>query len=125
MANCQLPPPGVMVCTRNMAENWKVFKEAYADFAMATELTNKDNVIQAATVKTIMGKECQQILSHLELSNDDKKKPNKILKKLEEYFTPSRNVLYERYLFHSAQQQCNKTYDNLQSPVNSASYMTR
>ena len=94
-----------------MAENWRVFKEAYADFATATELTNKDDVIQAATLKTVMGKECQQILSRLELSNDDKKKPNKILEKLEEYFAPSRNVLYERYQFHSAQQQCNETVD--------------
>ena len=111
MANCQLPPPNAMVCTGNMAENWKVFKEAYADFATATELTNKDDVIQAATLKTIMGKECQQILSRLELSNDDKKKSNKILEKLEEYFAPSGNVLYERYLFHSARQKYNETVD--------------
>jgi len=39
-----------------------------------------------------------------------KKKPGKILEKLEEYFAPSRNVLYERYLFHSAQQQANDQY---------------
>ena len=98
-----------MVYTRNMAENWKVFKKAYADFATATELTNRDDVIQAATLKTIMGKECWQILSRLELSNNDKKKPNKILKKLEEYFVPSRDVLYEQYLFHSARQQRNES----------------
>ena len=45
--------------------NWKVFKEAYTDFAMATELTNKDDKIQAATLNTVMGKECRQILSCL------------------------------------------------------------
>ena len=100
-----------MVCTGNTATNWKVFKEAYTDFATATELTNKDDEIQAATLKTVMGKECRQILSRLELSNADKKRPNKILEKLEEYFAPTRNVLYERYLFHAAQQQCNETVD--------------
>ena len=100
-----------MVCTGNTATNWKVFKEAYTDFATATELTNKDNEIQAVTLKTVMGKECRQILSSLELSNADKKKPNKILEKLEEYFAPTRNVLYERYLFYAAQQQCNETVD--------------
>ena len=51
------------------------------------------------------------MLSRLELSNKDKKKPNKILKKLEKYFAPTRNVLYERYLFHLAQQQPNKNVD--------------
>ena len=111
MANCQLPPPDVMVCTGNAAANWKVFKEAYDEFATATELTGKGEEIQAATLKTVMGKECQQILSHLDLNDEDKKKPNKILEKLEEYFAPTRNVLYERYLFHSAQQQQNEIVD--------------
>ena len=100
-----------MVCTGSVATNWKIFKEAYNDFATATELTNKDDEIQAATLKTVMGKECRQILSRLELSNADKKKPNKILEKLEEHFAPTRNVLYERYLFHSAQQQAHEIVD--------------
>jgi len=67
--------------------------------------------MQAATLKTVMGKECRQILSQLELSDADKKKPTKLLEKLEEYFTPTRNILYERYLLHSAQQQPNETVD--------------
>ena len=75
------------------------------------ELTNKDDEIQAVTLKTVMGKECRQILSRLELSNADKKKLNKIIEKLEEYFVPTRNVLYELYLFHSAQQQTHETVD--------------
>ena len=86
MANCQLPPPDAMVCTGSVAENWKIFKEAYNDFATAMQLTTEDNKIQAATLKTVMGKECRQILSCLELSNEDKKKPSKILEKLEEYY---------------------------------------
>jgi len=100
-----------MICTGKVAANWRVFKEAYNDFATATELTGKDASIQAATLKTVMGKECRQILSRLELSDAEKKKPDKILEKLEEYFAPTRNVLYERYLFHSAQQQQNETVD--------------
>ena len=71
----------------------KVFKEAYIDFATVTQLTEKVDEIQAATVKAVMGKECQQILSCLELSNKDKKKPNKILEKLEEYFACTRDLM--------------------------------
>jgi len=41
----------------------------------------------------------------------DKKKPDKILEKLEEYFAPVQTAPYERYLFHSAQQQQNETID--------------
>jgi len=67
-----------------------------------TELTGKGEEIQAATLKTMMGKECRQILSRLDLSEEDREKLINILDKLEEYFAPTRNILYERYLFHSA-----------------------
>ena len=63
MANCQLPPPNPIVCPGNLSENWKAFKEAFNDFAIATQLTDKDEPIQATTLKTVMGKECRQILS--------------------------------------------------------------
>jgi len=53
----------------------------------------------------------QRVSANLDLSDMDKKKPDKILEKLEEYFAPARNVLCERYLFHSAQQQQNETID--------------
>ena len=45
-----------MVCTGSVAANWKVFKEAYIDFATATQLTEKTDEIQAATLKTVMGR---------------------------------------------------------------------
>ena len=59
-------------------------------------------------MKTVMGRECRQILSRLELSTEDRKKPNKILEKLEEHYALTKDVLYEQYLFHLAQQQPNK-----------------
>ena len=93
--NCQLPYPDTMVYTENMEANWKAFEDAYNNFATTTQLTMKDNKIQAVTLKTVLGTECQQILSHLELNNAEKNKPTKILEKLEEYFVPTRKVSYE------------------------------
>ena len=111
MATYYLPPPEPMVCTGDVAANWQVFKEAFTDYATATQLTEKEATIQAATLKTIMGKECRQILSRLELTEADQKDTAIILDKLQAYFAPTRNVLYERYLFHTAEQQPNETVD--------------
>ena len=105
MANCQLPPPGVMVCTGNAAANWR---EVYTNFATASELTGTEEDMQAATFKTVMGKEFRQILLCLGLSDADKK-PGKILEKREECFAYTWNILYKRYLFHSAQHQVDET----------------
>ena len=49
MANYQLPPPDPMVCAGIVAANWKAFKEAFNDFATATELTTKDDAISVET----------------------------------------------------------------------------
>lgn len=111
MATYQLPAPDPMLCTGDVATNWKSFKEAYTDYATAIELYKKDKAIQAATLKTVMGKECRQILARLEISEDESKDPAVVLDKLESYFEPTRNILYERFLFHAAEQQPNETVD--------------
>ena len=67
--------------------------------------------MQAATLKTIMGKDCRQILTRLELTEEEKKDTATILSKLKAYFAPTRNILFERYLFHAAEQQPNETVD--------------
>ena len=111
MATYQLPSPDPMQCTGDVATNWRSFKEAYTDYATAIELHKKEKTIQAATLKTVMGKECRQIIVRLELSEDDAKDPAVVVEKLESYFEPSRNILYERFLFHAAKQQLNETVD--------------
>ena len=111
MATYQLPAPDPMLCTGDVATNWKSFKEAYTDYATAIELHKKDKAIQAATLKTVVGKECRQILARLEISEDESKDPAVVLEKLESYFEPTRNILYERFLFHAAEQQPNETVD--------------
>jgi len=77
MVNCQLPPLDPMTCAGNFSENWKAFKEVFNNFATATQLTAKNEPIQAATLKMVMGRKCQQIHSRLELTEADKKMPGK------------------------------------------------
>ena len=89
MVNCKLPLPDPMVCAGNVAVNWKAFKEAYTNFATATQLTDKDDKIQAATLKMVMGRECRQILSHQrrqEKANEDSRKVGGIYCAYSEHF---------------------------------------
>ena len=74
------------MCTGDVASNWKIFTEAFADYSTATKLTKKAAEVQAATLKTVMGKDCRQILSRLELTEEEKKDTAAILTKLKAYF---------------------------------------
>ena len=67
----------------------KVFWEVYADYTMAPELGQKEKAVQAATLKTVMGKECRQILGRMELSREEMNDKEIILTKLEYYFEPT------------------------------------
>ena len=105
MATYQLPAPDPMQCKGDVVTNWKSFKEVYTDYATAIELNKKAKSIQVATLKTVMGKES------LELTEDEAKDPAVVIEKLESYFEPLRNILYERFLYHAAEQQPIKMVD--------------
>ena len=112
MATYQIPAPPPMSCGgNNVEENWKAFQESYEDYSIATELTEKDNTVQVATLKTLMGPECRKHLKGLTLTVEELKNPDTILDKLKEHFSPTRNVLYDRYLFFAASQHPNESID--------------
>jgi len=100
-----------MKCSGNLAENWKIFREVFTDYAVATELMKKDDGIQVATLKSVMGKDCKQVLKRLELTTKQLRKTDTILEILQGHFSPERNIFYEHYLFHSAEQQPSETVD--------------
>ncbi|XP_072035931.1 uncharacterized protein [Amphiura filiformis] len=111
MATYQIPLPKHMICKGNLEENWKTFSEDWNDYLVATELSGKDKTIQVATLRTAMGIECRKRLKGLTLTDEQLKDPDTIIAKLKERFSPTRNVLYDRYLFFEAAQQASETID--------------
>ena len=63
MATYQLLPPAPMECNGDVSMNWKRFRDAYEDYAMAAQLSDKSAEVQAAILKTIMGTDYKQILN--------------------------------------------------------------
>ena len=111
MATYQIPAPEQMNCSGDLPTNWKIFREAYEDYLVATGLDKKDKNIQVATLKSLMGTECKKILKRLQLTDDDMKDPKIILDILQDHFVLIRNILYERYIFHNTEQQTHETID--------------
>ena len=103
--------------------NWKEFEAAWGDYLIATQLDaklrNHDDsetpagmAMVAATLCTVMGQACRGVLANLPaLSAEDKKKPDKIIEALREYFIPQRNILYERFVFNTTTQKPGESID--------------
>ena len=94
-----------MKCHGDVSGNWDFFKQQWSDYEIAIDLDKREETVRLATLRSAMGRECLQILLNLNLSQEDKKKIDKCLEALENYFKPSRNVVYERYIFNTCIQQ--------------------
>lgn len=132
-SNVSLPPPSQMDIRGNVIENWQFFKLQFENYSIATGLVGKDETIKVATFLSVIGKDCLKIYCSLDLAEDKKSNVKEIIKAFDTYFQPEKNVIYERYVFGSANQEpqenieqyvgrlrhlastCN--YDNLESEL--------
>ena len=100
-----------MDMTGDLVSNWEFFRDSWQNYATATKLADKDKKIVAATLLSIMGKECPHICRNLPMTNEERQDANVILTKLSEYFLPKRNNIYERYVFNSRSQKADESFD--------------
>ena len=91
--------------------NWEFFRDNWKNYATATKLADKDKKIVAATLLSIMGKECLHVCRNFTMTADERQDADVILTKLSEYFRPKRNKIYERYVFNSRSQKANESFD--------------
>ena len=86
-----------------LAENWTFFRESWESFKIATELDKKSKPVILETLKILLGRETYQIAKNLPVA--DRTYPDSFLQALTQHFEPQRNIIIERYLFNSANQE--------------------
>ena len=104
MATSRLPVPAPMELTGDMKANWKFFKAQWDNYEIATGLDEKEEKVRVATLLSVMGKDCFQIFQHMEMSDTDRTKIDKILQALKAHFESKTNVIYVRYVSNTSDQ---------------------
>ncbi|CAG9835035.1 unnamed protein product [Diabrotica balteata] len=96
----------------NMADNWSFFEQKFKIFLEASKLNEENDSLQGSVLLNRIGDRALRIYNNFEWSSDESKTSCKvILTKFKEYFTPSKNVTYERYLFFTQDKIGLQTYD--------------
>ena len=85
----------------DLGANWQKFKDNFEIYLIATGCNRQAAVVQAAVLQHCMGQGAKDILDTLELTSNEKKDKNKILKELDEYFIPQKNTSIERHKFNT------------------------
>ena len=112
------PPPALEIHDLQAAEKWKKFKLAWDNYSLATELNDKSEAIQVATLLTVIGEEAREVFSTFAWTTaGNSAKIGPVLTKFEEYCQPRKNVPFERYLFNRRVQEPGETYDQYRTAL--------
>ena len=109
-----------MVCQGDLTSNWEFFKQRWDDYEIATGLRNQESQVRLVTLRSIKGRECLQILKNPGLSGEQSSSVADVLSALERYFSPQKNVVFERFEFNSSFQSPSETVD---SYINNLRYL--
>ena len=101
-----------MVCNGNLVANWEFFRQQWEDYEVATGLDKQTSKIRLASLRSVMGKDCLQTFLNLDISVEDRNNVEVCMTALENYFKPQRNVVYERYVFNSCEQNQGESVDS-------------
>ena len=106
-----IPVPEPMDMKGDVYNNWTFFRAQWENYEVATGIDKKNNKIRLATLLSVMGKECHQLQRHLHMPTADRDDSKKVLDALQTHFEPTRNVIYERFVFNDCKQSQCETVD--------------
>ena len=110
MATFQISPPQSF----NFAQpdEWPRWIRRFERFREASGLKSKEQPSQVNTLVYCMGDKADDILSSLDLSDDDKKSYDTVKTKLEQHFVKRKNLIYERARFNQRRQEEGESVDS-------------
>ena len=113
-----LNTPKAMTFTGNVADNWKRFKQRFELYRLASGAHIKDDNMQVPLLLHVMGDEALEVYNSFSFDTEAaKNKYETVIEKFEEFCTPKKNVILERFYFNKASQETNEDFDHFVTRV--------
>lgn len=114
-----LPPPKpLLLSAGNISENFKKFEQTFNIYRHATGLSEKPAKTQASVLLHVAGEEALKVFNGFNWEEGESKEdPEVLLAKFKYHCTPITNVIYERHVFHTRQQQDGEPFDQFYSDL--------
>ena len=113
----KIEPPTKLVLENGREEDCRRFKSQWKTFTVLTELDKKETAYQHAFFKYCVGPEGTKVIEAASEYKDGETTPDDMMKILEQYCIGDRNLIHERFLFNSLQQQPTETFDSFYSKL--------
>ena len=104
--------PKQLSLTGNVAENWRRWIQKFKLFLKATGGENKDSSVDVSKLLCLIGDEALEVYNTFsyEAAGDNEKLVT-VLAKFEEYCSPRKNIVYERFKFFSLSQKSGQSFE--------------
>jgi len=106
------PPPPLEIHDVAVSEKWRDWKEAWHEYALATDVDDKSEDKQVAVLLTALGPAARKVYRTFTWAADaDSRKIDSVLAKFDEFCRPRENIPFERYKFNVRQQEPGETFE--------------
>ena len=102
MARLQLQPPEPFDFKK--PDEWPRWSKRFEQFRVASGLNSEDETRQVCTLLYCLGAEAEDVLRSTNISDDNRKKYNKVHEAFEAFFQVRKNVIFERARFNRRNQ---------------------
>ena len=103
MANIRLSVPASFNFSR--PDDWTKWKKRFDQYRIASGLAEEDEIRQVSMLLYCMGDEADTVLTSTGISQDDRKKYERVIATLDAFFKVRTNVIYERAKFNRRDQR--------------------
>lgn len=107
--------PEPLSLSGNVRDNWLKFKSEFEDLMIGNEWDQKSDKVKSAKLRNFIGPEGRQRIKALGL--DKSEDYNELIKKLDEWAEPQKNVAIERLKFNSRTQNVGESFDEFSSDL--------
>ncbi|KAF0764620.1 Uncharacterized protein FWK35_00011319 [Aphis craccivora] len=96
----------------NIAEKWKLFKQRFDIYLMASNQQTCEEKRKVALMLHCLGSEILPVYNSFEFNKvNDAAKYNAVINKFDEYFIPKKNIVYEQHMLFTRDQKTGESID--------------
>ena len=101
------------------SDEWPKWKRRFEQYRQASGLVEKDEQRQVSTLLYCLREEAEEVLATTRISDNNKKKYQKVIEEFDKYFKVKKNVIYERARFNRRSQLPEESVDRFITEVHS------
>ena len=95
-------PPAELILDGNLSERWTTWKREFQFYLTASESKNKPDEVKTSRLLSAIGPKSREIYYTFNFANDEESMTfDVVIQKFDDYFTPKKNITYQRYRYFS------------------------